>query len=262
MGMANNHLVVIGNPRRMLELADNSVQLVVTNPPYFDMGGCGECAGSLDDFNDYLNDMQLVFSECHRVLEDGGIICVNVCDVLNYRCKCPIPAHYSLILRRAGFEYRDDLVWRKPAGTEAGLRAGIFIRHPSPLVYSPSNILGHVLVLRKGNFTRKAPGRAERQQAMFEIRAMMRLRSQDSGDLRPSLYPRELAEALIGLYSHCGETVLDPFIGSGTTMKAAAALERRSIGYLPSRSRLPSIAQGSRIAPEDMKIIEQRRLFE
>ncbi|MCX6771303.1 MAG: site-specific DNA-methyltransferase [Candidatus Micrarchaeota archaeon] len=262
MGMEKPHLVVIGNPRRMPELTDNSVQLIVTNPPYFDMGGCGECAGTVDDFNDYLKDMQLAFFECHRVLEDGGIICVNVCDVVNYRCKCSLPVHYALLLQRAGFEYRDDLIWRKPAGSEAGLQTGIFIQHSSPLSYSPSNILGHVLVLRKGNFTRKAPGRAERQQAMFEIRAIMRLRSQDRGVLQPSLYPRELAETLIELYSHKGETVLDPFLGSGTTAKAAATLDRRSIGYQPDRSRLPSITKGSRIAPEGVRIIEQRRLFE
>jgi len=261
MGMEKPHLVVIGTSRRMPELADNSVQLIVTNPPYFDMGGCSECTGSLDDFNDYLNDMQLAFSECHRVLENGGIICVNVCDVVNYQCKHPLPAHYFLLLQRAGFEYRDDLVWRKPVETGADLRKGIFIQHASPLAYSPGSILGHVLVLRKGDFTRKAPSRAERQQAMFEIRAIMRLRSQDAGDLHPSLYPQELAEMLIELYSHKGETVLDPFLGNGTTARAAARLARRSIGYQTDRSRLPSIMQGSGIAPEDVRIIEQRRRF-
>jgi len=262
MGMEKPHLVVIGNPRRMPELTDNSVQLVLTNPPYFDVGGCGECSGCLEDFNDYLKEMQLIFFECHRVLENGGIICVNICDVVNYKCKYPIPVHYALLLQRAGFEYRDDLVWRKPSNSESGLRTGLFIQHSSPLTYSPSNIIGHVLVLRKGTLAKKMPSRAERQQAMFEIRAIMRLRNQDAGTLQPSIYPQELAEALIELYSYKGETVLDPFAGSGTTTRAAAHLGRRSIGYLSDRSRLPSTTQGSRIAPEDMRIIEQRRLFE
>jgi modification methylase len=262
MGMEKQHLVVFGNPRTMAEVPDSSVQLVLTNPPYFDMGGCNECSAPLEDFSDHLQDMQLAFSECHRALENGGIICVNVCDVVNYKCKFPIPAHYTLLLQRAGFEYRDELVWRKPAGSNAEMQSGIFIQHSSPLAYHPNSILGHVIILRKGDFSRKKPSSQERGQAMREIREITRFRSQDKGALQPSLYPQELAEALIKLYTYEGETVLDPFMNGGTTLKAAARIGRRSIGYGADIAQLPSIMQGSRIAPDDLRIIGQRRLFE
>ncbi|MCX6770769.1 MAG: site-specific DNA-methyltransferase [Candidatus Micrarchaeota archaeon] len=260
MGMEKKHLVVIGYPRRMAEVPNSSVQFVVTTPPYFDMGCCDECAECQEDFNDYLQEMQLVFSECHRVLEDGCNICVNICDVVNYKCKYPVPAHYTLLLQRAGFEYREDMVWRKPSGNLAGTRRGLFSHRPSPIDYSPSNILGHVLVFRKGDFNRKKVGNEEKRQAVFDIREVMRHRSQDMD--ANSAYPAELAETLIRLYTYEGETVLDPFLGGGMTVKAAACLGRRSIGYEPDRSRLPSILQGSRIAPNDLRIIGQRRLFE
>ncbi|MCX6771678.1 MAG: site-specific DNA-methyltransferase [Candidatus Micrarchaeota archaeon] len=257
--MEKKHLVVIGNPRRMAEVPDGSVQLVITNPPYFDIGGCDECTECQDDFNDYLQEMQLILSECHRALEDGGIICLNICDVVNYKCKYPIPAHYTLLLQRANFEYREEIVWRKPSGDLTGTRRGLFIQRATPMDYSPNNVLGHVLVFRKGKFNRKKVSDGERRQAVHDIREVMRSRQDmDAG----SLYPAELAEALIKLYTYEGETVLDPFLGGGMTVQAAACLGRRSIGYEPDRSRLPSILQGSRIAPNDLEIIGQRRLFE
>ena len=258
--MQTPHLVVIGNPREMPEVPSSSVQLVATTPPYFDMSCSDECAECQEDFNDYLRDMQLVFSECHRALENGCNICVNICEVVNYKCRCPIPAHYTLLLQRAGFEYREDIVWHKPSGNFAGTRRGLFINRPTPTDYSPSNVLGHVLVFRKGNFNRKKVSNEEKRQAVFDIREVMHHRSQDMDT--SSTYPAELAETLIKLYTYEGETVLDPFLGGGATVKAAARLGRRSIGYEPDRSRLPSILQGSRIAPSDLRIIGQRRLFE
>ena len=260
MGMEKKHLVVIGNPCRMAEVPNSSVQLVATTPPYFDMSCSDECAECQEDFNDYLQDMQLVFSECYRVLENGCNICVNICDVVNYNSRYPIPAHYTLLLQRAGFEYREDIVWLKPSGNFTGIRRGLFINRSTPADYSPSNVLGHVLVFRKGNFNRKKVSNEEKRQAVFDIREVMRLRSQDKDE--NSMYPAELAETLIRLYTYEGETVLDPFLGGGMTVKAAACFGRMSIGYEPDRSCLPSILQGSRIAPNDLKIIGQRRLFE
>ncbi|HIG98260.1 TPA: site-specific DNA-methyltransferase [Candidatus Woesearchaeota archaeon] len=141
--MDPKHLVVIGDSRRMAEVPDDSVQLIVTSPPYFDVKDYGqENIGSLDDFSEYLEEMQLVFKECHRVLENGRYICVNICDIISHKYKYPIPAHYVLLLQRAGFEYREDIIWRKPSGVGANgaggaaKRFGVFIQHPYHLFSS------------------------------------------------------------------------------------------------------------------------------
>ncbi len=279
--MEKNHLVVIGDSRHMTEVPDSSVQLIVTSPPYFDVKDYGaENIGSLDDFNEYLQEMQSVFRECYRVLEKGRYICVNICDIISHECKYPIPAHYVLLLQRAGFDYREDIIWRKPSGigakkgSGAAKRFGLFIQHPYPMYYFPNNIFEHILVLRKGKFDYKQVSQEEKKQATVDIEEAKRRWNSDIWDMHPetknqynrethpAMFPEELPEALIRLYTYEGETVLDPFLGSGTTTKVAASLDRRSIGYELNRSYLPLIRQKSNIAPNQLKITYQRRRYE
>jgi len=280
MGMEAQHLVVIGDSRRMSEVHDSSVQLIVTSPPYFNVKDYGEeNIGSLDDFNEYLEEMQRVFRECYRVLEEGRYICVNICDIISHECKYPIPAHYVLLLQRAGFEYREDIIWRKPSGvgangaSGAAKRFGLLIQHPYPMYYFPNNVFEHILVLRKGKFDYKSVGEAEKRQAALDIGEAKRrwnsdiwemhpeTKNQYSRDSHPAMFPEELPEALIRLYTYKGETVLDPFLGSGTTAKVAAGLGRRAIGYELNRAYLPLIREKSGIAPNELKIVYQRRRF-
>ena len=279
--MEKNHLVVIGDSRHMTEVPDSSVQLIVTSPPYFDVKDYGaENIGSLDDFNEYLQEMQSVFRECYRVLEKGRYICVNICDIISHECKYPIPAHYVLLLQRAGFDYREDIIWRKPSGigakkgSGAAKRFGLFIQHPYPMYYFPNNIFEHILVLRKGKFDYKQVSQEEKKQATVDIEEAKRRWNSDIWDMHPetknqynrethpAMFPEELPEALIRLYTYEGETVLDPFLGSGTTTKVAASLDRRSIGYELNRSYLPLIRQKSNIAPNELKVTYQRRRYE
>lgn len=280
MDMDPKHLVVVGDSRHMKEVPDGSVQLIVTSPPYFDVKDYGEeNIGSLDDFSEYLEEMQLVFRECYRVLEKGRYICVNICDIISHECKYPIPAHYVLLLQRAGFEYREDIIWRKPSGigskggSGAAKRFGLLIQHPYPMYYFPNNIFEHILILRKGKFDYKSVSEEDKREAGIDIdEAKHRWNSdiwemhpetknQYSKGAHPAMFPEELPESLIRLYTYAGETVLDPFLGSGTTTKVAASLDRRSIGYELNRDYLPIIRQKSNIAPHDLKIIYQRRRY-
>jgi len=253
MDMEKDHLVVISNPRNMPEVPDNSVQLVIASPPYFDMND--ERSGSAGYFAGHLEEMQLAFNECFRVLQAGRHICVNVCDVVGRGCAHPYPAHYVLMLQRAGFEYRDDIVWRKPTAEGAARRQALFIQHPCPQYYFPNDILAHILVLRKGKQDTRKVAMADLRQARLDIGEAGK---QNGGH---GSLPCGIAETLIKLYTCEGETVLDPFLGDGTTAAAAASLGRKSVSYGPDRSRLPSILQRAGIAPDRIGIIEQRRLF-
>lgn len=115
--MDSNHLVVVGDSRNMQEVPSDSVQLIVTSPPYFNVKDYGtDNIGSISDFHAYLQEMQLVFNECYRVLQRGRYICVNISDIISDEHKYPIPAHFVLSLQRAGFDYREDIIWKKPDG--------------------------------------------------------------------------------------------------------------------------------------------------
>jgi len=272
--MASKHLVVIGDSRNMGEVASNSVQLIVTSPPYFNVKDYGQDnIGSINDFCDYLKEMQAVFNECYRVLEKGRYICVNICDIISNERKYPIPANYVFLLQKAGFEYREDIIWRKPAGVGANgsggaaKRFGLLIQHPYPMYYFPNNIFEHVLIFRKGKFDYKTVSQEEKERAEIDVEeAKLRWNSdvwdmhpethRDASEVKhPAMFPEELPESFIRLYTYEGETVLDPFLGSGTTTKVAARLGRKSVGYELNPAYLPLIRKKSRIAPHELKIV-------
>ena len=244
----SKHLVVIGDARDMRELSDESVQLVVTSPPYYnvkDYGAVNGNVGGVDDYNEYLQSMEEVLKECKRVLQTGRYLCVNVCDVISDGKKYALAHHYVSLLEKLGFEYRDDIIWKKPKGTGAnssggaGKRFGNFIQHPYPLYYFPNNVYEHVLVFRKGKTDYKQikktreldmeSVKANRSTDIWEIHP--ETKNQYSGETHPAMFPEELPREIIELYSYPGETILDPFLGSGTTMKVAKELNRNCVGY-------------------------------
>ena len=250
--MGTEHKIVIGDSRNMRELKDGSIQLIVTSPPYFNVKRYGDGKdniGSIDAFSDYLNEMRSVFSECYRVLEDGRYLCVNISDVISNKKKYSIPAHFCIMLQKLGFEYREDIIWKKPDGlgsggaTSAGKRFGVFLQHPFPMYYYPNNIYEHILVFRKGKFNFKNTTDEQKMDSRPDLDKMKNkfnsdiweftpsIKNQYTRDSHPAMFPETLPEALISLYSYKGEIVLDPFLGSGTTMKVARYPERSSVGY-------------------------------
>lgn len=247
--MQTKHLVVIGDCRNMAEVGDSSIQLIVTSPPYFNVKDYGiDNIGSINEYEIYLKMMYQVFKECYRVLEDGRYICVNICDIISGSKKYPIPCHYVGLLQKTGFEYRDDIIWKKPKGgskysSGAMKRFGTLIQNPYPMYYHPNNIYEHILVFRKGKFDYKKISKEEKKLAKLDIEYIKCRWNSDiwemnpetknayTKDTHPAMFPEELPEALIKLYTYEGETVLDPFLGSGTTSKVAKILNRNSVGY-------------------------------
>jgi len=274
------HMVVIGDCRNMAEVEDGSVQLIVTSPPYFNVKNYGvDNLGSIQEYGIYLKAMRQVFSECYRVLEEGRYCCINVSDIISGEKKYPIPSHYVGLLQRAGFEYRDDILWKKPtgigskAGGGSGKRFGTLIQNPFPMYYYPNNIYEHILVFRKGKFDFKSVSDVEKKKARLDIEEAKKrwscdiwemvpeIKNKYTKDTHPAMFPEELPEALIRLYTYPGETVLDPFLGSGTTTKVSRQLERGSIGYEINPAYLPIIRQkaGFRDGDPDFQVINRSR---
>lgn len=206
----SKNTVIIGDCRNMTEIKENSIQLIVTSPPYFNVKDYGtENIGSIDNYENYLQAMKQVFAECYRVLDDGRYICINVSDVVSGEKKYPIPCHLVGILQKNGFEYREDILWKKPSGLGSAKRFGTLIKHPYPMYYYPNNIYEHILVFRKGKFDYKKISKEERLTSKIDLDYAKTHWHSDIWEItpetktnHPAMFPIALPEALIKLYTY------------------------------------------------------------
>jgi DNA modification methylase len=235
--------VIFHDCRDMHELKDNSIHLVVTSPPYFNAPH--DYPDLYKSYSEYLNLIKDVAKELYRVLADGRVACLVVDDMLVNGKKYPITADITKIFESVGFTYRDKILWIKPKGfIRIGRRSGVLIQHPYPMYYYPDNIAESVLIFQKGKFDysylktlpkeilesskidTKEYNKSDVPQTVWHITNV--LPHQANGVAQ---FPEEIPRRLITLFSFVGETVLDCFVGSGTTLKVAKELKRNSIGY-------------------------------
>jgi len=246
VGAKTVHRVILGDCRRMSELTDASVQLMVTSPPYFNAPF--DYQGFFRSYDEFLGLMRDCASEVFRVLEQGRVACVNCDDMLVDGEKYPVVADVTKIFRDAGFRYRDKIVWRKPEGyVRISRRSGVLLQHPFPMYFYPDNIQESILIFQKGKCdyrrlrARLSPEQLEaskldmqecqREKWYLSVWDMTNVLPLDRLEKGIAAFPDELPRRIIKLFSYVGETVLDPFLGSGTTSKVAASLARNSIGY-------------------------------
>jgi site-specific DNA-methyltransferase (adenine-specific) len=241
---ALGHGCIHGDARRMAKLPDNSVALVVTSPPYF----AGkqyeeelEREGVPASYLEYLELLRDVFAECARVLEPGGRIAVNVAN-LGRKPYRSLSADVIRILQDdLGLLLRGEVVWRKGEGASGNCAWGSFRSASNPVL---RDITERVVIASKGRFDR-AGTRTERAKtglphentvtsdefmaATLDVWELPAESAQRVG--HPAPFPVELPERLIRLFTFKGDVVLDPFLGSGTTLVAAARTGRRGVGY-------------------------------
>ena len=230
----------------MHELARSSVHLTVTSPPYYNAPF--DYPGMYRDYDEYLKMLSKVADELYRVTNDGRIACFVIDDMLVDGEKLPIVADAITIMRQTGFRYRDRIMWVKPKGySRISRRSGVVIQHPYPMYFYPDNIQESILIFQKGKFDY-----AKVREMDPEILEASKINSRELNSNEWNLtvwpitnvlptnnplekgiaaFPHELASRLVQLFSFVGETVLDPFLGSGTTSKASAMLGRNSVGY-------------------------------
>ena len=234
--------VILGDCRVALpEFPPESVQLVFTSPPYFNAKP--ECAEYVD-YPSYLDFLGQAFAACHGVLAEGRFLVVNVSPVLVRRTsrsaasqRLPIPFDLHPILDRIGFEFIDDIIWRKPEGAGWHLGRGRrFAADRQPLQYKPVTVTEYILVYRKKT-DRLIDWNLRNHPDPAAVESSLILGDYDKTNVwelapahhpgHPAVFPQELARRVIRYYSFAGDCVLDPFAGSGAVGRAAAAMNRR-----------------------------------
>jgi len=230
----------------MHEVQDGSIHLMVTSPPYYNAPF--DYPGLFKDYDEYLSLIRALARELRRVLADGRIACFVTQDVRIKGVLYPICSDIIRIMVEEGFKYRDRIIWRKPEGyIRISRRSGVIIQHPYPMYFYPDNIYEEILIFQKGKFdysSLKTINKKVLEESRIDIERFNRekwyLSVWDITNVLPlkgrleegiAAFPEEIPRRLIKLFSFKGETVLDPFLGSGTTSKVARELGRNSIGY-------------------------------
>lgn len=242
------HRLVQGDARSLDGIDDGTVHLIVTSPPYWTLKeypAADAQLGGIDDYESFLSALDRVWRECERVLVPGGRICCVVGDVCVPRKKngrhyiVPLHADIQVRSRTLGLDCLTPVIWQKIANgvhEAKGNGAGYYGKpyQPGGVI---KNDIEYILFLRKGAGYR-SPSSVQRELSMLtklEVGRWFRsvwtdIRGASTRAGHPAPYPPELAERLIRMFSFAGDTVLDPFAGSCSTLIAAMRTGRNSIG--------------------------------
>jgi len=254
--MITNHKIIIGDSREMAEVDEKSVHLIITSPPYWQLKdyGSADQIGFNDSYEDYINNLNLVWAECYRVLQDGCRLCINIGDqfarsVYYGRYKViPIRTEIIKFCETLGFDYMGAIIWQKPTTMNTTGGATVMGSFPYPRNGIIKIDYEFILIFKK-------PGDSPR--VSKEIKEQSKLSKEEWNEYfsghwnfngekqikHLAMFPEELPKRLIKMFSFIGDTVLDPFLGSGTTILAAKNLSRNSIGYEINPEFLPIIKE-------------------
>jgi site-specific DNA-methyltransferase (adenine-specific) len=238
----------------MKEVPNESVHLVVTSPPYWQLKDYGDerQIGFHDSYEEYINNLNLVWNECRRVLHPGCHLCVNIGDqfarsVYYGRYKViPIRTEIIKFCESVGFDYMGAIIWQKITTTHTTGGATVMGSFPYPRNGILKLDYEFILIFKKYG---KPPV------ASKEIKEQSKLSQEEwnqyfaghwnfpgeKQDKHLAMFPEELPRRLIKMFTFVGDTVLDPFLGSGTTSLAARNLNRHSIGCEINKDFLPII---------------------
>jgi len=238
------HKIITGDSRQMNLLPDKSVHLVITSPPYWQLKDYGteNQIGFHESYESYINNLNLVWKESHRVLHPGCRLCINIGDqfarsVYYGRYKViPIRTEIIKFCETIGFDYMGAVIWQKVTTTNTTGGATIMGSFPFPRNGILKIDYEFILLFKKQGI----PPKPTKEQKELSAMTKEEWNTYFSGhwyfagakqDGHIAMFPEELPARLIKMFSFSGETVLDPFLGSGTTSLAARHLGRNSVGY-------------------------------
>ena len=254
--LQTNHTIINGDCRYMKEVADKSVHLIITSPPYWQLKDYGTAnqIGFNDSYEQYINHLNLVWKECYRVLHDGCRLCINIGDqfarsVYYGRYKV-IPIHSEIIrfCETVGFDFMGQIIWQKSTTMNTTGGGSVMGSFPYPRNGIAKLDYEYILLFKKQG---KAPVPSVEQKDNSKM-TNEEWNTYFNGhwyfngarqDKHLAMFPDELPKRLIKMFSFYGETVMDPFLGSGTTSSVARMLGRNSIGYEINPDYIPLIKQ-------------------
>jgi DNA modification methylase len=276
--LSTEHRIILGNSQQMPELEDSSVHIMVTSPPYPMIKMWDDLFGRINPkiaelwlelkadcreetvtriYESMHESLARVWREAYRLLVDGGIACINIGDAtrtINGKFRL-FPNHSKIIehCERTGFTTLPYVLWKKPTTKPRYKGKGAFLGSgflpPNAYVTLDCEF---ILIFRKGKLRQFAPHDRRRYESAFtkkerdewfsQIWTLVGTRQTESQiERRTAAFPEEIVNRLIKMFSIKGDTILDPFLGSGTTTKTAMQNERNSVGYETDESLLPLI---------------------
>jgi len=253
--MKTTHTIINGDSRKMAELEDGSIDLVITSPPYWQLKDYGSKKeiGFNDSYEEYINNLNLVWKETYRVLGGGCRLCIDIGDqyarsVYYGRYKViPIRTEIIKFCETIGFDYMGAIIWQKVATTNTSGGAAIMGSYPYPRNGILKLDYEFILIFKKVGDPVKQVSKEIKEQSKMSKEEWNKyftghwnfVGEKQSKHL--AMFPKELPLRLIKMFSFVGDTVLDPFLGSGTTSLAALELDRNSVGCEINREFLPLI---------------------
>jgi DNA modification methylase len=217
----------------MRRMEDNFIDLTVTSPPYFNARSYSQ----YESVDEYLYQMENIFRMVYSKIKPSRMCIINISPVLVKResrnkqsYRIPLPFYYVPMMEKIGYEFLEDIIWKKPDGAACN-RNGGFFKHRKPIAYKPNIITEYILVFKKP--------------ATFLIDKIIKNDSLVSDDYErtnvwefnpetkskhSAPFPEKLADNCIKYYSYENDIVYDPFMGSGTTAKIAKVNNRKWVG--------------------------------
>jgi DNA modification methylase len=217
------------------------IELTITSPPYFNVKNYVE----YENYKKYLNFLEQVFTKILTITKPGRLCCVNISNILIVRAnrnseskRIPLSFHFVSLMEKIGWEFLEDIIWLKPEGAVKN-RNGGFYQHRQPVAYKPNIVNEYIFVFKK-------PCNALIDKVVRSYNSLDALNSKINGDYErsnvwminpktnskhPAPYPIELTDKVVRYYSFVGDTILDPFFGSGTTCISCKKYSRKCIGF-------------------------------
>lgn len=241
--------IFIKSSTNMEDITNNSIHLIITSPPYFNAKMYSkkplyDDIGNIHNLDEWFDKISIVWKECFRVLQPGRKIFINIMNLPlrndeGFR-TLNLSGRTIDVMEKIGFVFKRDIIWHKTNGVKAH-----FGTYPYPGGILINNMHEFILEFNKpdkkgfnkyGHLTKEQKEASKLDKEFWlslKNTDVWLMKPQNSGDNRSHVapFPYELPYRIIKAYSFIGETVLDPFLGSGTTLKAAADLKRNGIGY-------------------------------